>query len=230
MDFIRFAFIALYLLSGVTARSQQPAEADIIRKVFNDALTSYEAYHNLEWLCKNTAGRICGTPEAAEAIEFTRQVMNNMKLDSVWLQPVMVKSWHRGEKEMARIVSEKFGTVNVSSCALGWSVGTGDPGLSAGIIEVKSLEELKSKPGKDIKGRIVFFNQPMKQTNLGTFSSYGEAVWQRTSGPAEAGKLGAVGCVIRSMSIGIDDFPHTGITHYADDVKPIPLISLILKP
>ena len=61
MDFIRFAFIALYLLSGVTARSQQPAEADIIRKVFNDALTSYEAYHNLGWLCKNTAGRICGT-------------------------------------------------------------------------------------------------------------------------------------------------------------------------
>lgn len=226
MDFIRFMVIALCLLTGIPAKSQQPAEADLIRKVFNEALTSYEAYHNLEWLCKNTAGRICGTPEVAEAVEFTRQLMNKMKFDSVWLQPIMVKSWNRGEKEAARIVSDKFGTVSVPACALGWSVGTGNPGLSARVVEVKSLEELKGKPVNEIEGRIVFFNQPMKQTNLGTFSSYGEAVWQRTNGPVEAAKLGAIGCVIRSMSIEIDDFPHTGITHYVDDIKPIPAIAI----
>lgn len=229
MNLIRFTVAALCLLAGIPVKSQQPAEADLIRKVFNEALTSYEAYHNLEWLCKNTAGRICGTPEAAEAVEFTRQLMNNMKLDSVWLQPIMVKSWKRGEKEVARIVSDKFGTISVPSCALGWSVGTGDPGLSARVVEVKSLEELKSKPVKEIEGRIVFFNQPMKQTNLGTFSSYGEAVWQRVDGPVEAAKLGAAGCVIRSMSIEIDDFPHTGITRYVDDVKQIPAIALSTK-
>lgn len=229
MNFIRFTVVALCLLAGIPVRSQQPAEADLIRKVFNEALTSYEAYHNLEWLCKNTAGRICGTPEAAEAVEFTRQLMNNMKLDSVWLQPIMVKSWKRGEKEVARIVSDKFGTISVPSCALGWSVGTGDPGLSAQVVEIKSLEELKSKPVKEIEGRIVFFNQPMKQTNLGTFSSYGEAVWQRVDGPVEAAKLGAVGCVIRSMSIEIDDFPHTGITRYVDGVKQVPAIALSTK-
>jgi len=226
---IRFATIALCLFAGITAKSQQPAEADLIRKVFNEALTSYEAYHHLEWLCKNTAGRICGRPEAAEAVEFTRQVMAGMKLDSVWLQPVMVKSWDRGEKETARIVSGLFGTIPVPSCALGWSVGTGDPGLSARVVEIKSLDELKSKSRKEIEGRIVFFNQPMKQTNLGTFASYGEAVWQRTNGPAEAGKLGAAGCVIRSMSIETDDFPHTGITHYADHVAPIPAIAISTK-
>jgi hypothetical protein len=226
MNFIRFTVVALCLHAGIPAKSQQLAEADVIRKFFNEALTSYKAWHNLEWLCKNTAGRICGRPEAAEAVEFTRQVMNNMKLDSVWLQPIMVKSWDRGEKEVARIVSEKFGTISVPSCALGWSLGTGYPGLSARVVEVKSLDELKSKSGKEIEGRIVFFNQPMKQTNTGTFASYGEAVWQRANGPAEAGKLGAIGCVIRSMSIEIDDFPHTGITRYADEVKPIPAIAI----
>lgn len=225
-DIIRFTVVALCLSAGIPAKSQQSDESGVIRGLFDEALTSYEAYHNLEWLCKNTAGRICGRPEAAEAVEFTRQVMTGMNLDSVWLQPIRVKSWDRGEQEVARIVSEKFGTIAVPSCALGWSVATGDPGLTARVVEVKSLDELKSKPRKEIEGRIVFFNHPMKQTNLATFTSYGEAVWQRSNGPVEAGKLGAAGCVIRSMSIGIDDFPHTGITRYDDGVKPIPAIAI----
>jgi hypothetical protein len=226
IGFIRFAVAALLILTAIPAKSQQLQDADVIRKVFNEALTSYEAYNNLGWLCKHTRGRICGRPEAAAAVEFTRQVMLGMNLDSVWLQPIMVKSWSRGDKEIARIVSSRFGTVEVPSCALGWSVGTGDPGLSARVIEIKSLDELKGKSRKDIEGCIVFFNQPMRPTNTGTFASYGEAVWQRTSGPAEAGKLGAAGCVIRSMDIGISDFPHTGITHYADGVNPIPAIAI----
>jgi len=223
---LRIVMIAVGFLTGFHSQGQQPADADKIRSVFNEALTSYEAYHNLEWLCKNTAGRICGTPEAAEAVEFIHQMMNKMDLDSVWLQPVMVKSWDRGEKEIARIVSGKFGTVTVPSCALGWSVGTGDPGLSAHIVEIKGLEDLKGKQKKDIEGKIVFFNQPMKQTNLATFTSYGESVWQRTNGPVEAAKLGAVGCVIRSMGIETDDFPHTGITRYEDGVVQIPAIAI----
>ena len=222
----RFAVMMIGLATAFPIRAQQSADADQLKRIFNDALTSYEAYHNLEWLCKNTAGRICGRPEAAAAVEFTRQVMLGMKLDSVWLQPIMVKSWDRGEKEVARVVSGRFGSVQVPSCALGWSVGTGDPGLSAQVVEVRSLDELKAKPKKDIEGKIVFFNQPMKPTNLGTFTSYGEAVWQRTNGPVEAGKLGAAGVVIRSMSIEIDDFPHTGITRYEDGVKPIPAIAI----
>jgi hypothetical protein len=229
IDIFRFTVLAFCVFLPVEVKSQLPAETVVVRGFFNEALTSYEAYHNLEWLCKNTAGRICGTPEAAEAVEFTHQLMNNMSLDAVWLQPIMVKSWKRGDKEEARIVSEKFGTVSVPSCALGWSIGTGDPGLSAGVVEVKSLDELKKKSSKEIEGRIVFFNQPMKQTNLATFSSYGEAVWQRTNGPVEAARLGAVGCVIRSMSIGTDDFPHTGITRYDEGVKPIPALTISTK-
>lgn len=217
------------MAAGIPAHSQQFSESVQIRKLFDEALTSYEAYHNLEWLCKNTAGRICGRPEAAAAVEFTRQVMQNMNLDSVWLQPVMVKSWDRGEKEVARIVSGKFGALEVPSCALGWAVGTGNQGLSAQVVEVRSLEELRKKSAVQIAGRIVFFNQPMKQTNIGTFASYGEAVWQRTTGPAEAGKLGAAGCVVRSMSIGIDDFPHTGVTRCDDQGTPVPAIAISTK-
>jgi hypothetical protein len=223
---IRFVAIFLGVAAAIPMNAQQPADAEMVKRLYNDALTSYEAYDNLKWLCKNTAGRICGRPEAAEAVEFTRQVMSGMKLDSVWLQPVMVKSWSRGEQEVARIVSSRFGTVEVPSCALGWSVGTGDPGLATRVVEVRSLEELHAKTKAEIEGKIVFFNQPMKQTNIGTFASYGEAVWQRTNGPVEAGRLGAAGVVVRSMSIGIDDYPHTGVTRYDDKVKAIPAIAI----
>jgi carboxypeptidase Q len=223
---IRLAVTVMLLVSGIQVKSQESGDADQIRKFFNEALGSYEAYGHLEWLCKNTAGRICGRPEAAAAVEYTRQVMDAMGLDSVWLQPVMVKSWDRGEKEIGRIVSGKLGTLDLPTCALGWSVGTGDPGISAKVVEIRTLDELKSKRRIDIEGKIVFFNQAMRQTNIGTFASYGETVWQRTNGAAEAGRLGAIGCVVRSMSIEIDDFPHTGITRYADDVKAIPAVAI----
>jgi hypothetical protein len=216
------------LLAGtlVTGRAQETGDSEKIRSIFNEALTSYEAYHNLEWLCKNTAGRICGRPQAAAAVEFTRQVMEQMNLDSVWLQPVMVKSWDRGEPEIARIVSAKFGSKDVPSCALGWAEGTGPDGLSGTVVEVKDQEAWKKMTRKEVEGKIVFFNQPMKQTQLATFSAYGEAAWQRTNGPVEASRLGATAVVIRSLSIETDDFPHTGVTRYVPEVKRIPAIAI----
>jgi hypothetical protein len=213
-------------VSLVGTRAQEPNDADRIRSMFNDALTSYEAYHNLELLCRNTAGRICGRPEAAAAVEFTRQVMEKMDLDSVWLQPVTVKSWDRGEPETARIISQKFGSQDVPCCALGWAVGTGSDGLSGTIVEVRDQDTWKKMTRKEVEGKIVFFNQPMRQTQLATFSAYGEAAWQRTNGPSEAAKLGARAVVIRSLSIETDDFPHTGVTRYADGVNKIPAIAI----
>jgi len=227
MMIIRQLLPILMLAGAFTyGRAQETDDASRIRSLFNEALTSYEAYHNLEWLCKNTAGRICGRPQAAAAVEFTRQVMEKMDLDSVWLQPVMVKSWDRGEPEIARIVSQKFGSADVPSCALGWAVGTGRDGLSGTVVEVKDQDSWKKMTRKEVEGKIVFFNQPMRQTQTATFSAYGEAGWQRTNGPSEAARLGAAGVVIRSLSIEIDDYPHTGITRYAADVKKIPAIAI----
>lgn len=159
------------------------------------------------------------------AVEYMYQQMLAMDLDSVWLQPVMVKSWDRGEPERGWMVSEKFGTHEFPVTALGWSVATGNPGLSAGLVEVRSLDELKSK-AREVPGKVVLFNQPMDRLLIETFRAYGGAAWQRTNGPAEAARLGAVGCIIRSLSIEIDDTPHTGITQYVDGVKKIPAIAI----
>ena len=49
----------------------QDEDSLLIRGIFDEALSSRIAYENLEWLCRNTEGRIAGTPEAAAAVEFT---------------------------------------------------------------------------------------------------------------------------------------------------------------
>ena len=49
-----------------------------------------------------------------------------------------------------------------------------------------------------------------------TFQSYGGCVDQRYAGAMEAGKLGAVGVIVRSMNLRLDDFPHTGSMTYGD--------------
>lgn len=54
IGFIRFAVVALLISTGIPGKSQQPQDAEVIRKVFDEALTSYEAYNNLGWLCKHT--------------------------------------------------------------------------------------------------------------------------------------------------------------------------------
>ena len=140
--------------------------------------------------------------------------MKEVGLDSVWLQPVMVPHWVRGEKE------EAYYTVNgtkkeVPICALGFSVATPKNGIRAEVIEVKSLEEAEQL-GDQMKGKIVFFNRPFDNTLINTFRAYGGCVDQRVGGAAVCGKYGAVGVIVRSMTNSIDDEPHTGTMSYKD--------------
>ncbi len=215
----------LFILVLSISSSYAQQDEQRIKAIFDEALTSRESYQNLEWLCKNTKGRICGTPEAAAAVEFTYQVMREMNLDTVWKQDCMVKSWKRGEPEQGRIISKLFGSTDVPVCALGLSIGTAESGLSAGVIEVMDFDELEKK--KDlVKGRIVFFNRAMDQTLLATFSAYGGAANQRTLGPAKAAMYGAVACIVRSLNSELDDYPHTGVTRYDENGQQIPAFAI----
>ncbi len=76
-------------------------------------------------------------------------------------------------------------------CALGGSVGTGPAPVTAGVIEVKSIAELKDLGADRVRGKIVFFNRPMDPKLVYTFSAYMGALDQRSNGPSEAAKYGA---------------------------------------
>ena len=193
---------------------EEKKDSTTIKTLFNSALTDGKSYEWLRDLTQNIGGRLSGSPEAAEAVEWGAKLMKNVGLDSVWLQPVMVPHWVRGEKEIATYTTN--GTKkNVPICALGFSVATPKTGVLAEVIEVSSLEEA-TKLGDKMKGKIVFFNRPFDNTLINTFKAYGGCVDQRVQGAAICGKFRAKGVIVRSMTNSIDDFPHTGTMSYGN--------------
>ena len=185
-----------------------------IKSLFNSALTEGKSYEWLRDLTQNIGGRLSGSKEAQLAVEWSEQLMKEVGFDSIWLQPVMVPHWIRGDKEVANYTSNGV-KKEVAICALGFSVATPKEGISAEVIEVKSLEEA-SALGTKMKGKIVFFNRAFDNTLIHTFKAYGGCVDQRVRGAAICGKFGAKGVIVRSMTNAIDNFPHTGTMSYGD--------------
>ena len=206
-------FLAVLFFNGISLFAQTNNE-QTFKEIYKAALTNAKCYTWLDYLSNDIGPRLSGSANAEKAVQYTKSQLETLGLDKVYLQEVMVPKWVRGEKETAYILNYKT-KMNVPICALGGSVATPKNGLTAEVIEVHSLEELESL-GNKIKGKIVFFNRPMDPENIETFKSYGGCVDQRYAGAKEASKYGAVGTIVRSMNLRLDDFPHTGTQSYGD--------------
>jgi len=207
----------IFLLSIlVSTIGNSQTDQENIKNFYNNSLSNGKSYAWLDHLSNQIGGRLSGSVNAEKAVAFTKAELDKLGLDKVWLQPVMVPKWVRGEKETAYIELDSNKKINVNICALGGSVATPVGGLKAEIIEVRGMEALKLMHRDEIEGKIVFLNKPMEETFIQTFKAYGSSVGQRVSGAAEAVKLGAVGVIVRSMNLRLDDFPHTGTMRYGD--------------
>ncbi len=207
--------LLLCLIATVSVYGQTADEKQL-KAIYDTALTDGMAYDWLNYLSNQIGGRLSGSVEAQQAVEYTREQLDSLGLDRVWLQPVMVPKWVRGTPEFAYFETEPGLTTNVRICALGGSVATPDVGLKAKLVEVKGIEDLEKLGKENIEGKIVFYNRPMDPTQISTFSAYSSCVDQRYSGAAEAGKYGALGVIVRSMNLRLDDLPHTGSMSYGD--------------
>lgn len=207
--------IVFLLLVNSTLMFSQTNDEAMLKQIYKVALTESKAYPWLEDLSNKIGHRLSGSSGAAKAVTYTKEQMELLGLDKVYLQEVMVPQWVRGEKEVAYLQVGKQ-KKSFPICALGMSVATPKNGLLANVIEVKSLEELKALGTEKVNGKIIFFNRPMNPEFIETFHAYGSCVDQRSSGAREAGELGAVGVIVRSMNLRLDDFPHTGSTNYKD--------------
>lgn len=193
----------------------------MFHKISDQSLLHGTCYENLRVLCKTVGHRISGSPEAAKAVTWGQQCMRATGADSVWLQPADVPYWRRG-KESLQIKSGSGSFKKITALSLGNSEGTGGKVLEAPILMVADFDELKALPDKDVKGKIIFFNYRFRQDFVFTFAAYGDAVKYRWASPSIAAARGAAGVIIRSMSSGADDFPHTGSMRYIDTIPKIP--------
>ncbi len=202
------------------AQSETDYES-VVRSIAHTALGQNRSIHLLKELT-DIGHRFSGTPQFDEAVEWGTRTMQQLGFDRVWTEPVMVPRWVRGEREEAfAFPSSRQEQIPLSILALGRSIGTPPGGISAGVVEVTSFDQLRSM-GSSARGKIVFFNRPMDRKQINTFRAYGGAVDQRSRGAIEAARAGGVLALVRSMSTGINDVPHTGAMRYDDSVPKIP--------
>ena len=208
----------LFILFFVVCFSyaQQQRDSLMLKSIYKTALLNGKAYDWLDYLTNQIGGRLSGSLNAERAVEWSKEELEKLNLDRVWLQPVLVPKWVRGPKEFALIETEPGVTFNVPITALGGSVATPSVGLKTEVVEVQNFEELAVLGRENIDGKIVFFNRPMQADLISTFSAYGGCVNQRYDGARQASQYGAIGVIVRSMSLRMDDYPHTGAMSYGD--------------
>ena len=205
--------IILFLIPALIS-SQDDKEQ--LRKIYKTSLINGHSYDWLDYLSNEIGSRLSGSLNAELAVNYTKFELEKIGLDRVWLQPVMVPKWIRGNPEFAYIETAPGKTIPVNLCALGGSISTPLAGIKAHVLEVQSIDQLKKTPRDSIKGKIVFFNRPMQADIISTFEAYGGCVNQRYDGAKEAARFGAIGAIVRSMNLRLDDLPHTGAMSYGN--------------
>jgi hypothetical protein len=214
---INKSLLIVLFLNGMSLFSQNQ-DKQTLKKIYDTSLTNSKCYSWLEYLSNTIGPRLSGSEGAEKAVQYLKEQLETLGLDRVYLQEVMVPKWVRGEKEVAYILVDNVKT-SLPICALGGSVATPINGLMAEVVEVHNNEELENLGVINVKGKIVFFNRPMDDTQIEGFNAYSIAVDQRYAGAKEASKYGAVGVIVRSMNFRLDDLPHTGAQSYGDIPK-----------
>lgn len=226
--------LAIIAFTTVTA---QNTDSLMLRRIADEILLHGQAYSNLKVLTKEIGGRLAGSPQMVKAEKWGQERLQASGADKVWLQECMVPHWVRGGKDESTAfygpaagpgVAMPRTSKPLDVIALGNSIGAGAKGVTAGVVEVGSFDELEAKKDS-IRGKIVFYNYHFIPTYVNTFSSYRDAGQYRGAGPSRAAKYGAVAVIVRSMSHSTDNIPHTGATRYDSLYAQIPAVAIGLQ-
>ena len=223
------AALALCLLAaapaGAAAAEPSPsslATAEAAARVIGGALTDGAALARLTELTDGIGPRISGSPGAAAAVAWA---VEKLKADgiAVHTEKVMVPHWVRGAERAELVPRPGVAGLSLALTALGGSGATPPEGLTAEVIEARSLAEVRAL-GDKVRGKIVLFQHPMSVA-----SHYGDFGELRTKGPAEAQKAGAAAALVRSLSTASLRAPHTGATFVEPGAPLFPSAALAVE-
>src|SRR5919107_2480270 len=187
---------------------------DPASRLIGEALSTSFAWERLALLGDTFGNRLSGSQGLEAAIEWAVAEMKNDGLENVHTEPVKVPHWVRGRESLEITLPHPMPLVMLG---LGNSVGTPADGIEAEVVVVRNFEELEATPSR-VKGRIVLYNVP--------FTTYGETVQFRSSGPSRAASLGAVAALVRSVGPPGLRLPHTGSLRYTDGAPQIPAAAI----
>jgi len=210
----------LLLLVAIPAFAQSTADTIIARE-----LQSSRAYETLSHLTDDIGARLTGSKGAALAVRWTTRQFREWGIP-VSNEPVKVPHWVRGREE-AHLLSAA--NQNLVLTAIGGSVATPPSGITADVVEVDSFDALKTLGTAKLRGRIVFYNNPMDMDLVRAhraFEAYRIAVAFRGAGASRAAEYGAKAIVIRSVGSASLRTPHTGALRYDPKQPKIPAAAL----
>ena len=187
------------------------------KRMIATALSDSSAWNRLAELTDTFGHRENGSAALESAIDWIVTGMKADGLENVHTEPAMVPHWVRGA-ESASLVKPR--PLKLHMIGLGMTVGTPAGGITAPVVVVHSWADLAAHASQ-VPGKIVLFDVP--------FTSYGETVQYRGGGAVQAAKLGAVAVLIRSVSSGSMQNPHTGWMGYDSAVKKIPAAALSVE-
>jgi hypothetical protein len=212
------ASLCLAPAAGADAPAAPPVTAASLQR---EALASRHAFGFVQSLCDTVGPRLAGSPGDRAAVAWGLRTMREMGLSGVHTEPVKVTHWERGEAR-AEIVGDSPRPMVVA--ALGGSVATPAGGITAGVVEAASINELQRLGADAVRGKIVFLDPIMRRARDG--SGYGEAVSARGYGARAAQALGAAALLIRSIGTDHDRVAHTGAKRKDDHEIPAAAISV----
>ena len=219
-------FFILFNLVAIISLAQN-ADSLMARKIADEILLHGEAFENLRHLTKKIGPRLAGSSGMVAAEKWGLERMKAAGAQQSWLQECLVPHWVRGGEDRAqyRVGSGQKWDARADVVALGNSIGGS---ATAELMLVGSFEELDARKA-EAKDKIVFFNYGFDPRFVKTFMAYSDANKYRSGGPSAAAKYGAKAVVVRSMSHGTNNHPHTGGTRYDTAYPKIPALAIGLE-
>jgi len=213
------------VLAMIALLAAPPYSPEVAARLVGFALTDGVAYARVAELADGIGPRLSGSPGAEAAVRWAVQRFREDGAE-VRSEPVKVPHWVRGEERAEILPGRGRAGHSLAITALGGSPGTPTGGVTAEVVEVRSLAEVRAL-GDKARGKIVFFNHNM--STPGGKTGYGEASPLRNHGPAEAAKIGAAGALVRSLATASLRDPHTGATTFEDGAPKLPAAAVSVE-
>ena len=217
-DINRFLLASALCLLSQIAQVQDGSGHSTALQLREAGLASNLAREIVEGLTTEVGSRLAGTEADHRAVEWTKQKLESLSFDKVWIERIEFPVWTR-HHETARIVSPFPQNLHIT--ALGYS-GSTDGEISADVAGFASLEAMEAAPLELTKGKIVFINYFTERTRTG--EGYSNSVKVRYEAGLLAKEKGAVAVLIRSIGTDNHRFPHTGVSTL--DKNPLPAAAL----
>ncbi|MDB5425709.1 MAG: aminopeptidase [Phenylobacterium sp.] len=201
--------ILTLLAASAIALTAFPAMAqDLTAKaaaLADKALDDPTGWDLVESLTTEIGPRPVGSPALARARDWGVARLKALGFANVHVEPFTTGAWSRGA-ESAEVVGPW--PQKLAILGLGGSSPTPPGGLTAPIVVFSTYRAMLDQPPGALAGKIAVVTEKMTRTQDG--SGYGGINANRTEGPVEAARRGAIAYLVRSLSTDDTRLPHTG--------------------